>query len=119
MAPKRSAAARTLDLFDTARMHAMVKPMSDLEDKFREAAAAAKIEIDAAMKEASDALDRAVAASCKYGIPFYAYQSGVGQVYKPGSFEAQWGDVDQDVRDDVLEDGEGEYEGWQASAICF
>lgn len=89
---------------------------SKLEEEFKKTQELAEQEIDAALSKAHTALKEAMAISEKYGVPFYASISPLGQGYRPSSFEEKWGEILDELREyDICLP---EYEGWQHSAVC-
>lgn len=71
--------------------------MSDLEQEFADAIANIGAQIQAKVKEASDALAEAVRLSDAHGVPFEADVCQIGQAYVPRSFETKYGTIDKDV----------------------
>lgn len=100
-----------------------------LSEDFKKVVEEQMPEIESLVMQSRVKLNEAIALANKYGIPFYANPSGVGQMYRPKSFDAikagireecEALDLDEyDVFDELLPDGIGQYQGWQASAICY
>lgn len=92
--------------------------LTDLEQKFLTCVEKTQAKIDKLLEEAEKALDKAVKLSEKTGVPFYASVSGLGQHYKPNSFEDIWGSDNIDFEKLEGEICIPEYEGWEHSAVC-
>lgn len=90
-------------------------------------------ELDAADKAAGEAISKLEALSEKYGIPYHAAHSPLGQVYRPTSYNVlnagyraetdglspEDGEyIEDDLMRQVTGDGSGNYEGWQHSSVC-
>lgn len=95
--------------------------MNTLEDEFAALVTAHKEEITEKLREASMALNEAVQLSEKYGIPFMSHISFLSQGYTPRSFEAKFGELEEDVvchLTDCYPGGEYGGDGWEHSAVC-
>ncbi len=96
------------------------KKLFDLEEQFKKAIDESTDKIYEQISIAEEAIEKACKISEEYGIPFYANVSPLGQVYRPDSFDKKWGKLldDEDTIYEYLENGIGEYEGWQHSSVC-
>lgn len=95
-----------------------VTELSGLELEFKKVVENHQSEIDEKLKEAADALDKAVELSEKYGIPFYSRVSPLGQCFYPDSFGDKFSDVSRDLVQELCETY-SEYENsWDHSAVC-
>lgn len=93
--------------------------IEDLEKKFKDCVVKAEEEIKEQMEIARSAIRKAEEISERYGIPFYASCSPLGQRYKPESFDSMWVKIKDN--DELMEliDFVPEYDGWQHSAVCY
>ncbi len=92
---------------------------TELENEFRQLVNQHKFEIEAKVKEASDALAEAEELADKYGIPFYSDVSRINQGYTPKLFLDKFEDeLDADVVYKLTQVYDLEYEGWAHSAVC-
>lgn len=95
-----------------------------LEKEFLEAHEKATKLIDEQLDFAAKAINKAERISEKYGIPFSASVSPLGQSYTPESFEKKFGGLDLEElaenlkTDDLYDVYPGEYPGWEHSAVC-
>lgn len=92
-----------------------------LEDEFTELVTKHKQEIEAMLREASDALDEAVQLSEEYGIPFNSQISFLSQGYTPTSFKDKFDKLDHEMVCDLTgcyPGGEYGGDGWEHSAVC-
>jgi len=91
---------------------------TEMERKFRLLCYEAGEKIQKELSKAGDHLNKAIAISEKYGVPFESRISFLSQSYYPGSFREHFDDIDRDF---VLglTDAYSEYgEGWEHSAVC-
>jgi hypothetical protein len=92
-----------------------------LEAEFEAVVKKAHSEIDAEVKIARDHIARAVKLSEKYGIPFHAGVSPLGNNYTPQSFKTKFPGLDTEFVSDVTgtwDEENYQYGGWQHSAVC-
>lgn len=109
-----------------------------IEEKFREAATAAHVEIDKHLKIANKALAAAEKISGETGIPFHSQITPISQSYFPPSFRTKWEEAlekefeakvpkskwgPEEEIGGLLDDfgvwkGEYQEEGWAHSAVC-
>lgn len=97
------------------------KEESVLEMEFRQVYKEHHDEIKKLVKEADALLDKAVALSERYGIPFDSSVSHICQSYYPQSLTKRWKDLSQDFVEEVSGTYAGEYNygyGWEHSAVC-
>lgn len=90
----------------------------ELEAEFRKVAEAHMDEIDEQVEIAQKALRMAVKLSEKYGLPFYAGVSPLGQSYCPNSLQDIFGDLSSGIIHDVTGVYSISDEGWEHSAVC-
>ncbi len=92
-----------------------------IEEEFKAVLEAHRGEIDVQLEKASKSLRKACAIADKYGIPFYSNISFISQCYQPESFDVIRQGLESEDVDiyDILEDGWGECDGWQHSAVCY
>ena len=98
-----------------------IEPESELEAAFQKACDEHMKEIDEQLELASDALDKAVELSEKYGIPFSAGTSPLGQSYVPNSFEKKFPGLESSFAEEITgaySEYYGEGGGWEHSAVC-
>lgn len=96
--------------------------MNDLEKEFRETVVEISNQIRAKVREASKALDEAVALSEEHGVPFYSTVSPLSQTYSPTSVVDKWPGLDSETIEDISGGWTREYgfgAGWQHSAVCY
>lgn len=93
---------------------------NSLEEEFIRLVNDHKAEIDAKVKEASTALDKAVKLSNQYGIPFRPEISFLRNSYYPRSFYDKFSDLDRDVVSDITSAwiSYDDSPGWEHSAVC-
>lgn len=110
---------------------------SEIEAKFAEVKEQAEKEIREQLYIANEAISKAEKISEKYGIPFYAACSPLGQQYFPESFDEKWeksilslnsDDNDDDENNDyrIINNFLEEFDlyrnnygaGWEHSAVC-
>lgn len=92
-----------------------------LEREFRKAAIHALEEINKRLAIASNAIDEAEEIAEKYGVPFSADVSPLGQSYFPGSTSSLYENLSKDFIQGITGAYHSEYgeEGWQHSAVCY
>lgn len=91
---------------------------SELEREFRNSTSEVLSLIKEKVLEAETALNKAVAISEKYGIPFSSSVSFLGQSYTPETMSSLHPDIDQDLIDSITSTYDHCESGWQHSAVC-
>lgn len=91
---------------------------SELEREFRNSASEVLSLIKEKVLEAETALNKAVAISEKYGIPFHSTVSFLGQNYIPETMASLHSDIDQDLIHSISSTYDHCESGWQHSAVC-
>lgn len=92
----------------------------ELEKEFEAACATAQAEIKVHMDAARAAVNLAVAAAEKHGVPFRAGISPLSNTYNPRSLKEKFGKLDREAVNDISgtwNEYPGE-SGWQHSAVC-
>jgi hypothetical protein len=93
----------------------------ELEEEFKALVEKHSKEIDEQLEIARKAIQKAQTISEKYGIPFYAGVSPLGQSYFPGSFPEKFGELDSEFVSDTTGAYSEYYNdgcGWEHSSIC-
>jgi sugar/nucleoside kinase (ribokinase family) len=95
---------------------------SDLEIEFQAAYDKALPLINLHIKEAKEAIAKAIEIANQYGIPFSAAVSPLRNGYVPRSFESKFSELDSEIVSEISgvydPNGDALYEGWIHSAVC-
>ena len=93
--------------------------LTPLELEFKQAAEKVLPLIDKQIDIARAAIEKAVALSEEYGVPFDSDITPLSMPYRPTSFYSKFGDVDRHDLYKLIGIPLPEYEGWQTSSVCW